>query len=89
MKKSFEDFIEDFPMFQSLRENLHAKEVFDILNRDENIFLAVEFSKRSKPALLASIFLKSKNSSIRSKIQHSISRWISIVNALEKCSWKS
>ena len=55
MKKSFEDFIEDFPMFQSLRENLHAKEVFDLLNRDSQIFLAIEFSKRSKPALLASI----------------------------------
>ena len=55
MKKSFEDFIEDFPIYQSLRENLHAKKVFDLLNRDSQIFLAIEFSKRSKPALLASI----------------------------------
>ena len=54
MKKTFEDFIEDFPMYRSLR-GTHAESVFDILNRDENIFLAIEFSKRSKPALLASI----------------------------------
>lgn len=54
-KATFEDFIQENPMYQSWADNRDARRVFDILNEDENIFSAIKFSQLAKPALMANV----------------------------------
>ena len=54
-KATFEDFLSENPMYQSLADNRDARRVFDILNENENIFSAVKFSQLGKPALMANV----------------------------------
>ncbi len=54
-KATFDDFIKQNPMCQNLNGNKDARKIFDILNKDENIYNAIKISAIGKPALEANV----------------------------------
>ena len=56
-KKNFTDFINENPTYKSLSGNPDAMGVFDILNRDEQIYDAIRESENGRPALTPSVKL--------------------------------
>lgn len=55
MKAVFEDFIKENPNCSSFFEKTDAKELFELLSKDENIIKMIELSEMRKPALAACI----------------------------------
>lgn len=54
-KATFNDFIKAYPMCNQLQANDGAKKVFDLLNQDGNIFVAIFLSEQGSPALAANV----------------------------------
>ena len=54
-KAQFHDFVKSSPMLQGIAGNYDAEKIFDILNRDEQIYGAILASTNGKPALTASL----------------------------------
>ena len=54
-KATFDDFIAQNKICQNLKGNSDAEKIFDILNKDENVYNAIRISELGKPALLASV----------------------------------
>lgn len=53
-KATFDEFVQENPMYQSWADNRDARRVFDILNEDAAIYDAIRVSPR-KPALMPNV----------------------------------
>lgn len=54
-KAAYSDFINSYSALKVLADNKDSEAIFEILSRDENIYAAIEASKKGKPALSASV----------------------------------
>lgn len=53
MKATFEDFIKENPNCSGFYDLADARELFNLLSKDENIIKMIEISEMKKPALVA------------------------------------
>ncbi len=53
MKATFADFIKENPNCKGFARNPEAKQIFDILSKDENIIAMIDVSANRKPAISA------------------------------------
>ncbi len=57
MKATYEKFIEENQVCKNLADNRDAKAIFEILNRNEQIYDAISASDRGRPALAPNVDL--------------------------------
>lgn len=51
-KITFESFIQSYPNYQSLQNDIGAKKVFELLNQEKSIVASIKATEEGEPALL-------------------------------------